>query len=62
MGVAKNSPPDKDGSDKDGDGYFDEDMKVEVGTFSLDTLDLGDEEEDKLEESDKTSQRASKKK
>lgn len=29
---------------QDGDGYFAEEMKVDVGDFSLDSLDLDDEE------------------
>jgi hypothetical protein len=47
-----------------GDGYFSEDMNVDVGTFSLDSLDVGgdtdkspevsDEEEEKTEVDEKT--------
>lgn len=32
-------------SNTNADGYFKEDLKVEVGSFSLDMLDMGDEEE-----------------
>ncbi|MEA3357637.1 MAG: hypothetical protein U9Q67_04345 [Patescibacteria group bacterium] len=52
----------KSSSPQDGDGYFSEDMKVEVGTFSLDTLDLGGDDDDKSEKSGKTPRKASKKK
>ena len=30
----------------DGDGYFKEDMKVEVGKFSLDALDFSEDSEE----------------
>lgn len=40
--------PVKDPKQKnDGDGYFSEDMKVDVGDFSFDALDASDEEESK---------------